>query len=146
MSLRPVFNPLNGELDLVSFQTDVEVAAKVQETFDCAQSTSIGDLVVPSEILNDTVESVSTNYYPNLVFGVVVAKPTPTRATVLVSGRLQGSQYQLMGLDFGKALYVSPLGKLTTTPPTTGHVQRLGIAIKSDSVFLLPSMDKVIRA
>lgn len=142
MSARLAFNPVSGDFE---FQPNKNAAQKVQETFDCSPATAIGDLVVPSLTSIETVEPINSNYYDNLVFGVVVAKPTATRATVLVSGKLSGGAYQLSGLTFGKCLYISSLGKLTTTPPATGHLQALGIALKSDVVFLLPSMTKVIR-
>lgn len=146
MPIKPIYNPFSGDLELQYQQNTVELAQKIQEEFDCTPETVVGDLVVPSQVLTETVEPIQTNYYTDVVFGVVTEKITPTRVKVLVSGKLSGAMYQLSGLVFGKALYVSSLGKLTTTPPTTGHLQTLGIALKSDVVFLLPSITKIIRA
>lgn len=145
MALLPFIQPLTGDLDFVLSQDLVEAALKVQETFNCPVSAQVGDLVVPSESVTDTVEPIYGNVYPNLVFGAITSKPTPSTAVVLVSGRLQGSQYNLTGLVFGRAIYVGTDGRLTTTPPTTGHLQCIGLAIKQDSVFLNPSVTKIVR-
>lgn len=150
MARRFIFNPLTGSLDVVASAsaqtpTEVDAALKVAEYFDCVEPASIGDLVVPSETTQETVEPISSNVYPNLVFGVIIEKLGVGRCRVLISGKLSGAAYQLAGLVTGRALYVGSNGKLTTTPPVSGHIQRCGVALKSDTVFLNISLDKVVR-
>lgn len=138
---RYVWNPLNSEFDAVL--SSVEFAQKLADIFICDASAAVGDLVVASQNVSDTVEVVSTNVYNDLIFGVIISKPTSTQAEVLISGRLDGF---FTGLTFGKSVFVSETGGLTTTKPATGHVQIIGRAIKSDSIFLLPSNEKVIQS
>ncbi len=140
------FNPLSGEFDFIAApQTDVEVAEKIAEQFTLYGPAAVGDLVIPSSNQVESVEAISSNYYTGVVFGVIISFVSSTEVKVLISGKLSGIGYQLSGLDFGQVLFVSSAGKLTTTPPPTGHLQRLGIAIKSDTVYLNPSPDKVVR-
>lgn len=150
MARRFIFNPLSGTLDVVASassqtQTEVDAALKVAEYFDCIEPANVGDLVVPSETAQETVEPIASNVYPNLVFGVIIEKLNTGRCRVLISGKLSGSAFQLSGLTTGKALYVGLNGKLTTLPPATGHIQRCGVALKSDTIFLNISLDKVVR-
>jgi hypothetical protein len=132
-------NPFTGLLDLVP--STVQFAKKISEVFNCDSGTQIGDVVRPSEIITDTVVSLTSNVYTNLAFGVVIAKPTATTCEVLISGKLEG----FSGLTFGKVLYIDTDGTLTTDVPATGHLQKMGMALKSDTIFLLPSMEKVVR-
>lgn len=147
--MRIKFNPFDGSgLDFVSTgsATEAEAALKVQEEFDVYGTFAVGDLVVPSGNQAEAVESISDNYYyPRAVFGIIIEIISPTRAKVLITGKLSGSQYQIAGLTFGKSLFVSSTGKLVTAPPTTGPLQKMGIALKSDGIFLLPSLDLINR-
>ena len=142
------FNPITGSLDLVSVSgsSTIEFAEKVAEIFSCPVSTAVGTLVTASRDDPDTVLPITTNVYDDLVFGAVIEKPTSTTAKVLITGRLSGSIYNLSGLTIGKPIFVGTSGELTTTPPPTGHLQKMGIATKSDTVYLLPTMDKVVRS
>jgi hypothetical protein len=143
--IRPFFNPFTGDIELIPVADAIESAAKVQEEFDLYGSAAVGDIIIPSTSQAETVEAISSNNYAGAAFGIVTEIVSPTRVKVLISGKLSGSAYQLSGLDFGKILYISPLGKMTTTAPSLGGVQRMGIALKSDTIFLLPSLDKLIR-
>lgn len=146
MALKPIYNPLSGEIEFAYLQDSVELAQKVQETFTLYGPAAVGDLVVPSANQAESVEAISSNYYSNLVLGVITGFVDPTTVKVLVSGKLTGASNQLAGLTFGQAIFVSSLGKITTTPPTSGHLQAMGTALKQDVVFLLISPNKVIRA
>lgn len=134
-------NPFTGILELGPANS-VEFAKKVSEIFDCDAGVAIGDLVRPSEVTENTVISLTSNVYNNLAFGVVISKPTATTCEVLISGKLEVG---VSGLTFGKVCYVDTDGSITTTVPATGHLQKVGLAIKSDIMFLIPSMEKVVR-
>jgi hypothetical protein len=137
------FNPFTGLFDNVSGAGGtVEYAEKVAAEFNCAAEVVVGDLVRPSETDADTVLRVTSNTYSGLVFGIVIEKISSVRCKVLVSGKITG----LTALDLGKAIYVNDVGGITTTPPLTGHRQKLGISINATTAFLLPSMEKVILA
>lgn len=145
MSIRLAFNPLSGDFDIIASRANADAAAKVQEEFELYGVGAVGDLIIPSLSQSETVEAIDSNNYTGAAFGVITEIVSPTRVKVLISGKLSGLAYQLTNLEFGKILYISPQGKLTTTAPTLGGVQRMGIALKSDSIFLLPSLDKLIR-
>ena len=139
-------NPFTGQLEHVrGLQTNVEFAEKISVIFDCDVSAAIGDVVRPSTTTADKVEVVTTNIWPNLAIGVIITKPTTTTCEVLISGKLEGITFGLSGLTFGKAIFVGTSGGVTTTVPATGHLQKMGLAIKSDAIFLLPSLEKVVR-
>ncbi len=138
------FNPLSGQLDWIGVAGDTPTqptAEKVADVFTCAATVAVGDLVIPSEVTAGSVESLSTNVYNNLCFGVVISKPTLTTAEVLVSGRLTG----LIGMPIGRPLFVGTNGKLTAYKPATGHLQTMGMSITSTTAFLMPSLTKVIQ-
>ncbi len=146
MAYKWVFNPLTGLLEpnAAAFE-ETEFALKVAENFNVVEPASVGDLVVASATLPETVEPVSNNLFDNTVFGVIIEKLGVGSAKVLISGKLSGSLYQLAGLQTGKTVFVSESGKMTTTPPATGHLQVMGVALKSDTMFLNISLSKVVR-
>lgn len=133
-------NPFTGILDLVPSR--VQFASKVSDIFDCEISTQVGDVVRPSDIITNKVISLTDNVYSNLAFGVVLNKPTSTTCEVMISGKLEVG---VSGLAFGKVCYIDTDGTITTSVPATGHLQKVGLAIKSDIMFLIPSMEKVVR-
>lgn len=140
------WNPVSGTLDLVKpTQTNVETAEKIAEIFDCEATAAVGDVVVPSTTVANRVDVLSSNVYSGLAFGIIIEKLTITTCKVLVSGKLSGALYGLSGLTFGKALFIDTDGTITTTVPATGHLQKMGMAIKDDTIFLLPSLEKVVR-
>ena len=141
MSSKQIFDWQTGLPLRVPVQHSVEFAEKVSDIFNCDASTAIGDVVRPSETLEDTVVTLTSNVFPNTAIGVVIEKPSATTCEGLISGKLEN----LSGLTFGRAVFIDTDGTLTTTPPATGHQQKMGLAIKSDTMFLLPSLEKVIQ-
>lgn len=138
---RSVFNPFTGNRDYVSSQ-EINVAEKIADVFSCAEAVEVGDLVRASVTAEETVETVTSNIFDDIVIGMVISKTTPTQCEVLFSGKVDGGV--LSGLTFGKVIWVGTAGEVTTTKPTSGHLQKLGVAIKSNKIFLLPSTEKVI--
>lgn len=142
------WNPFTGNFDQVidnEASNTTEFAQKVAEEFDCLATAQVGDIVVPSTTTPNLVEELDSNVYDNLAFGIVIEKLTLTTCKVLISGKLAGASYGLSGLTFGKPLFIGTDGSLTTTVPATGHLQKMGIAVKADTIFLLPTMEKVVR-
>jgi hypothetical protein len=140
------FNPITGMFDMTrgvdSSSNTIEFAEKVAAEFDCDAGVAVGDLVVPSNTVSDTVEKITVNSYDGLVIGIVIRKISSTRCEVLASGKISG----LTGIDFGKPLFVGTNGKLTTAKPVTGHLQAMGMSLTTTTGFLLPSMMKVIQS
>ena len=142
MTRRWSFNPFSGVLEPTESPANIEFAQKISDVFSCDVSTSVGDLVKASELTEETVETVSSNVYNDIVIGLVISKPTATTCEVLFSGKVEDTG--LSGLSFGKVIWVGTSGEVTTTRPTSGHIQKLGIAIKANKIFLLPSTEKVV--
>ncbi len=144
-------NPFTGVAEFSGSSSgtvdEAEVALKVAEIYETDGPVQVGDLVIPSPTLSETVKAINTNYnYPSAVMGVVIEIVSATQVRILHMGKLSGGLYQLAGLTFGKQLFVGANGKITTTPPVTGPLQKLGTALKSDVIFLLPSPDIINRA
>ena len=138
-----IFDYVTGRVLEVSETTAIDTATKIADIFTCDVSVAVGDLVRASTTTDETVETVTTNVYSDIVIGMVISKPTATSCEVLFSGKVEDNG--LSGLTFGKVIWVGTSGEVTTTKPTTGHIQKLGVAIKSNKIFLLPSTEKVIQ-
>ncbi len=108
---------------------------------DCTVNENIGDPVVFSTTDDGAVESLTSNTYDNrLVVGIINAKSSDTRCTVITMGILENIT---SGLARGLPLWVSSTGALTTTKPASGHWQVLGNAISSTSISVNLEMRKV---
>jgi len=138
-----IFDYVTGRVLEVSETTAIDTATKIADIFTCDVSVAVGDLVRASTTTDETVETVTTNVYSDIVIGMVISKPTATSCEVLFSGKVEDNG--LSGLTFGKVIWVGTSGEVTTTKPATGHIQKLGVAIKSNKIFLLPSTEKVIQ-
>jgi len=109
----------------------------------CDLSASVGDPVYQDVTEdNKAVKPASNNPTLPIVFGAIIEKPTPTTCKVMLTGSLQG----LSGLTRSKVVYLSLTGGYTTTPPTTGSKQILGVASSSTGMFLIPNMTRVIKS
>lgn len=135
---KPVILDETGKLDSSLFA--VEYAEKLAEDFTCNVGSVVGDIVIADPAIDLKVLSLSSNIYQNIAFGVIVEKYTDTSCKVLISGKITTSET----LSPGKPVFISPTGVFTTTPPTSGHRQILGIAIASSIVYLSPSPEKVV--
>ena len=142
MTRRWSFNPFSGMLEPTESPSSIEFAEKIADIFTCNESVQVGDLVRASTVTEETVETITSNVYDDIVIGLVISKPTAGTCEVLFSGKVE--DIGLSGLSFGKVIWVGVTGEITTTRPTAGHIQKLGVAIKSNKIFLLPSTEKVI--
>lgn len=111
-----------------------EQAAKLTEQFDTDALTLPGHLV--RVIGTNTVEKITDNTaltIPNGIFGVVLSKPSATRAVVSFIGIMGGYS----GFTPGLPLFVSTSGVPTHgPPPSAGMVQEIGFAISTTQFFL----------
>jgi hypothetical protein len=121
-----------------------DAADRVSDFFICDASAAPGDMVVASSVVQGKVDVISTNVYPGLVMGIIINKTSITTCEVMVSGKVASGL--VSGLAYGSALFIGANGKLTTVPPTTGHLQGMGMAITPTSAFLLPSTSKTVRS
>jgi hypothetical protein len=108
----------------------------------CTTSEAAGDPVIFSDTTANVVERLTSNVYDTrLVVGIIHSKPTSTTAFVVTTGVLANVA---TGLAQGQTVWVSPTGGLTTTRPTTGHLQVIGSAIGSTDVSVSPEERKTI--
>ena len=119
-----------------------EVARKIIIEADCPSGVSLGDIVRYSSTVANEVETLSSNVYASLAVGVVVEKPTSTTCKVQMVGVLEDN---LSGLTTGKPIFVGTSGEATTTPPVTGSLQVLGVAIDVNKALLNVQFEKVVR-
>jgi hypothetical protein len=136
------YNPFIGNLDNTGTGTApvADTAAKVTIIYDCDASAAIGDIVVLSQVTPNKVESLTSNVYTGLAIGQIIAKPSSIRAEVQVLGILTAAGG---GFSIGLPVFIDASGVLTTTRPTTGSIQVMGIAISTTDYNLMPGTNKV---
>lgn len=102
--------------------------------FDTDVDTSVSDLCVVNgdhsvtRILSNDISEI-----PSGIFGVVIAKPTTTTASVIFVGVSSG--YSGFGLA-GQTVYVGTDGRPTITNPNTEMVQQIGFTISDTEFFV----------
>ena len=136
-----VINPFSGKFDAVSDQ--VSFSEKVAELRNCDPSLNVGDLVVESEVLANTVETVTDNADIRPVIGIVSDKLTTTLCRVMFIGTVTGLAG---GLTKGRKVFLSTSGSFTSTPPITDYLQNLGVAKEGDEVDFNPQLQRVRRS
>ena len=137
------FNPISGLPDYIRSTEDASnVLVPLGFLADCEASDAVGDPVVVDAAVDDKVESISSNVYDDLVVGIIHEKLSATRCVVVVMGLLPGIS---SGLTRRKAVFISPTGGLTTTPPATGHQQIIGQAVNSTDVVVNINNSKVVQ-
>ena len=108
-------------------------------TIACEETAAINDFVYQSGDTDDFAVVAETNTEDPSVFGLIFAKTTPTLALVMLLGAKNGYS----GLVRNKNVYLGTDGKATTTPPSTGDLQILGIALSSTRILFKPILQKV---
>lgn len=134
------FNVFTDNFDITP--NFIEYARKASGIFDCSETLQIGDLVRASTTQQDLVEVITSNVYQGLVLGVVIRKPTSTKCEVLILGKAEAVATDFV---FGDVVWVGTDGSLTTTKPATGHLQKMGIALTTTDMILIPAMEKVVQ-
>lgn len=134
-------NPFTGKLDAYKTIDVIDKAKSIVETRNCLASANVGDLVVESDVIFDMVDTVTDNTDLRPVFAMIISKPSSTTCEILILGQVTG----FSGLNKGYKVFLSETGGLTSTPPTTGYMQSLGVAKESDTVDFNPNSQRVLR-
>lgn len=106
---------------------------RVIATFNTDTGTAVLDLVRING--DNTVTKISDNLsttIPHGIVGIVYYKPTTLLAEIITMGMIGG----YAGLTIGQPLFISVAGIPTHTPPTTGTVQQIGLAMSSTEIFV----------
>lgn len=119
----------------VALAQNATTATRVALNFQCDVSATVGDLVKQSSTVSEKVDVLSTNTDIGPCIGVILEKPQPQIAKVLLLGVKEG----FAGLTVGAKVFLSTTGSVTTTKPTTGYLHILGVALASDAVLFIPN-------
>jgi hypothetical protein len=113
----------------------------------CPSSLLIGDVVYISGPKSGALYSVQKVNIDSAVFieavgvGIIIAKSSPTEATILLDGIVKGLYN---GMNPGKRLYVNTDGRLIEGPPTplvssgTRMIHRVGYVLDAGDLFFSP--------
>lgn len=122
----------------VIFGENIDIGSS-DTVFSCAASAVVGDFVMHSTSLAQTVEVVTDNHSPNQVIGMIKAKPTAESASLTYLGVVGG----FSGLSVGAKVFLSSTGRPSTDKPSVGYMQILGVAISSTEFLLIPNNIRV---
>ena len=135
------FNPFIGNLDNgPDLASESTTSVPLTAFFDCLVGSVLGDTVVLSTSVANQVDTLTSNVYPGLAIGIILAKPTSVICEVQLIGVLTDITG---GFSIGLPVFIGPTGVLTTTKPTTGSIQVMGTSISTTKVVLIPSSNKV---
>jgi hypothetical protein len=140
-NVKYVFNPFSNEFDAVQVKDNIS-AQSVVVTRNCLISTTVGDLVMESDIITNGVDSTSDNTDIRPVIGIVLEKPTTTTCKVLLVGTVQG----FTGLTKARKVFLHTDGTIVSSLATTGYLQCLGTARDTDTVDFNPQLNRVKRS
>lgn len=119
----------------VALAQNAQTAARVAVSFQCEIAAAVGDLVRHSSTTAEKVEVLTSNTHIAQCIGVILEKPQTQIARVLLIGSMGG----FSGLTIGAKVFLSTSGTPTTTKPTTGYLQILGVATDTDTVLFIPN-------
>lgn len=103
----------------------------IELDFTCSASESVGEAVYISgngAVSKADKSSISTAK----VVGFISSKPTSTTCKVRLNGLLSG----LTGISFGEVYFLDTNGTITTTPPTTGVLSKVGLGYNTTSIVI----------
>lgn len=128
MKVKYVLNPFTGNFDAVA-----RSASGITKTFDCPASVAVDDWVYKTTTANEVDKADASANATGYSIGVVISKPTTTRAEVLMMGEIGGQS----GLSVGGLVYLSETaGEYTQTRVTTSGAtsQILGRALSATEI------------
>lgn len=132
-------NPFTGKLEV--YKNEVEFSNNIVESRSCLATADVGDLVVESETFVDRVDVAEDNLDIRPVFAIIIEKTSETTCTILLLGQVGG----FSGLVKSRKVFLDVDGSITSTPPTTGYMQSLGVAKEDSVVDFRPNMQRVKR-
>ena len=132
-------NPFTGKLEV--YKNEVEFSNNIVESRSCLATADVGDLVVESETFVDRVDVAEDNLDIRPVFAIIIEKTSETTCTILLLGQVGG----FSGLVKSRKVFLDVDGSITSTPPTTGYMQSLGVAKEDSVVDFRPNMQRVRR-
>lgn len=134
-------NRINFLIPIPGTQTSVEQATRIVLTFDCEVSAAVDDLVYQDAITETKVLVNTDNTQQKPTIGVILTKPTSTTCEVLVLGIRTG----FTGLSIGQKVFLDTDGTATSSAPSTGYLQTLGVAVSSTTIFFTPNATRVLQ-
>lgn len=117
------------------------IQARKQKNMDCDASVDVGDLVYLHDSTPNKVITASDNNSPRPVIGLVIAKPTSTKARILIDGIIKIDGV----IPIGK-MFVSTSGGITLTPTITNYLQDLGNSFGDGIIDFTPVTRRVKRS
>lgn len=132
----------NAFTDTYKSKVDAASAGEVLVPLFCSLTATAQDLVILSQDSDNTVDSIYSNNYAGLSIGLIHSKTSATECLVQVSGSREG----FTGLARGKMVYIGLDGQPTTTPPETGGLQIIGMALSNTRILLDFNKQKVIQS
>jgi hypothetical protein len=134
------FNPITTRFEIKEDITIGSVDVTIER--DCDSSITVGDFVLESLTIPNKVEKCIDNTSIAPCIGVVVSKPSPTKCVV----KQYGLQAGFTGLVQGRHVFLNIDGTPTSTSPTTGYLQILGVATSSNQILINVQILRVKRA
>ena len=117
-----------------------QVVGAVTQTIeiDVEASAAVDDLVRINTSIADRADVAVDNNDPRVVVGIIRSKISDTRAVVALSGVIDDPDSTSSGI-----IYLSATGRLTSNPPTSNYVQKLGFSFGNGKVDLKPDKTHV---
>jgi hypothetical protein len=126
----------------VALARNAEESQRVVVAMSCDSSAAVGDLVYQDSVQPTKAVVATNNTTVNQVIGAIYSKGTPTTCKVITQGLID----VYSGLSVGGRVFLSTAGTLTQTPPSTGYVHNLGLAVSSSSVLFIANNVRVKRS
>jgi len=136
--MKLIFNPINAEFEIKenSANTNNDLV------LDSDISVAVGDIVRVESA--DLVVTCSDNLNINPAIAIVIEKPSPTTAKLMLVGYISGYS----GLIPGRTLYLANDGSIAQTPPNSGenrYQQALGVALSESKILFKPEFQRLRR-
>ena len=109
--------------------------------FGCDAALSVGDWVYVDNANDNKAIKSANNTDTNPVIGVCFDKSGDNNCRVLCLGLMDG----FTGLVRGSKVFLNTDGTATTTRPTIGYVQTLGVAVSSNEMLVKTDLQRILN-
>ena len=116
-------------------------ASRLLVSYTCEASTSEGDWVYLDSTIDNRVITATGNTQTSPVIGVIFDKQTDNNCRVLVLGASTSQS----GLVKGKKVFLDTDGTATTTKPSTGYAQVLGVASSATEMLVNTQINRILQ-